>query len=300
MSWVWSFVTLVGCDLWISDEDLCGPGVNRVRYYLDADEDGAGDPAAGGGCVPASRYVPNADDCDDADPTRHPETPQYRDADGDGVGEAAATAAGCEVLVGYSFVAGDCDDGDPARGAATPWYPDADGDGHGVGDALPASCTQPYGYAAFGDDCDDEDRTRSPDSFWYRDDDNDGYGLATDAKQSCETPEGYGAFEPGDCDDSDEHFTLQCPFESVSVGGFLFVEMAFGWPEPPSQAHSCGLRTDGSILCWGSDDEGQASPPDALYVPSHRFRPIRSHAVLPVEPLGSRRLACPTGWRTSA
>ena len=87
MSWVWSFVTLVGCDLWISDEDLCGPGVNRVRYYLDADEDGAGDPAAGGGCVPASRYVPNADDCDDADPTRHPETPQYRDADGDGVGE---------------------------------------------------------------------------------------------------------------------------------------------------------------------------------------------------------------------
>ena len=26
--------------------------------------------------------------------------------------------------------------------------------------------------------------------------------------------------------------------------------------------HTCGLRKDGTAVCWGSDEEGQASPPD--------------------------------------
>ena len=29
--------------------------------------------------------------------------------------------------------------------------------------------------------------------------------------------------------------------------------------------HSCGLRTDGSITCWGDDEFGQASPPSGSF-----------------------------------
>ena len=29
--------------------------------------------------------------------------------------------------------------------------------------------------------------------------------------------------------------------------------------------HSCGLRSDGSISCWGSNGEGQANPPDGAF-----------------------------------
>jgi len=27
--------------------------------------------------------------------------------------------------------------------------------------------------------------------------------------------------------------------------------------------HSCGLRSDGSVVCWGSDEDGQAASPNA-------------------------------------
>ena len=30
-------------------------------------------------------------------------------------------------------------------------------------------------------------------------------------------------------------------------------------------AHSCALRTDGTITCWGSNSNGQADPPDGQY-----------------------------------
>ena len=29
------------------------------------------------------------------------------------------------------------------------------------------------------------------------------------------------------------------------------------------QYHTCGVRTDGAAVCWGSDSDGQASPPGA-------------------------------------
>ena len=29
--------------------------------------------------------------------------------------------------------------------------------------------------------------------------------------------------------------------------------------------HSCGLDVSGTVTCWGSDDQGQASPPDLLF-----------------------------------
>ncbi len=49
------------------------------------------------------------------------------------------------------------------------------------------------------------------------------------------------------------------------------------FPDPPAEAryssthnygqvsagteHSCGLKTDGGVACWGKDEEGRTSPP---------------------------------------
>ena len=51
----------------------------------------------------------------------------------------------------------------------------------------------------------------------------------------------------------------------ISFGGMA---LTGSWPPPPVSApisngdyHTCALREDGSAVCWGSDDEGQASPP---------------------------------------
>ena len=30
-------------------------------------------------------------------------------------------------------------------------------------------------------------------------------------------------------------------------------------------AHTCGLKTDGSVVCWGSNDYRQAMPPDETF-----------------------------------
>ena len=39
------------------------------------------------------------------------------------------------------------------------------------------------------------------------------------------------------------------PFRSISAGGL----------------HTCGVRTDGSVLCWGSDEFGQSTPPEGEF-----------------------------------
>ncbi|MCE2527962.1 MAG: hypothetical protein J4G00_10575 [Actinomycetia bacterium] len=32
--------------------------------------------------------------------------------------------------------------------------------------------------------------------------------------------------------------------------------------------HSCGLRTDRTVACWGNNDEGEANPPQGTSMPS--------------------------------
>ncbi len=51
---------------------------------------------------------------DDQEPACATRLVRYADADGDGVGSAAAVSIGCEAPEGYVEAAGDCDDADPS------------------------------------------------------------------------------------------------------------------------------------------------------------------------------------------
>jgi large repetitive protein len=171
-------------------------------WYLDADDDGYGDPAVTyDECDPPPGYVDNSDDCDDTDPLSSPDgvetcdeqdnncdgdtdegvtTTFYTDVDGDGYGSSAATVEACATPSGFSETADDCDDDDLAI------YPGADEQCNGV-----------------DDNCDgdiDEDSAIDA-TTWYADDDVDGYGDASDTTAACAVPTGYVASDT-DCDDT--------------------------------------------------------------------------------------------------
>jgi hypothetical protein len=170
-------------------------------FFADADGDGFGNPetAVATACVAPAGHVVDDTDCDDGLATVFPGAAElcdgldndcdgavdedvvmatfYRDGDGDGAGDPAATATGCAAPAGYVLAAGDCDDGDPARHPAASeacdgldndcdgavddgvapamYYPDRDGDGAGDPAAGVAACSPPAGHVGTAGDCDD-------------------------------------------------------------------------------------------------------------------------------------------------
>ena len=44
---------------------------------------------------------------------------------------------------------------------------------------------------------------------------------------------------------------------SLPSGTFTSLSAGFG--------HTCGLRTDGAVACWGLNDQGEASPPPGAF-----------------------------------
>ncbi len=147
-------------------------------------------------------------DCDDARPNVHPGLPEacdgvdndcnrmiddgvmrvfFRDADGDGFGDAMSpTMGGCTVPVGYVENGRDCDDTEQARNPGAPevcdgldnncdgtidervtrtLYVDADGDGFGssaAGAMTMPGCFPPEGWSFNHTDCDDANAGRNP------------------------------------------------------------------------------------------------------------------------------------------
>ena len=127
-------------------------------------------------------------DCDDADPTVYPDadetcddkdndcddevdedvmTTYYRDADGDGFGDADVTTEACDVPSGYVGIDLDCDDttaeafpgnaevcdeldndcdDEVDEGVAETYYADLDGDGYGDSASTMEACEQPTDY----------------------------------------------------------------------------------------------------------------------------------------------------------
>jgi hypothetical protein len=188
------------CDLAV-DEDTA-----LVRFYRDADGDGAGDlEDVVEACVRPDGYVPVGDDCNDADPYVNPSADEICNGIDDD----------CDDDI-------DTDDSSLDPALAT-WYLDGDGDGFGRDDRVEFSCDPPTGYVAAGgdcndaldevnpsadelcndrdDDCDDEtdedaiDAARS-----YPDEDEDGFGDPDFPVDSCTPPPGNVA-NGGDCDD---------------------------------------------------------------------------------------------------
>jgi hypothetical protein len=194
------------CDGDVDEADA----VDAATWYADADGDGYGDVGATTvACSQPSGHVADTSDCADDDAAIFPGSDErcdgvdndcdgdvdedsavdvdtfYADTDGDGYGDAGATAEACSAPSGYVADASDCDDGDAAThpGAdehcdgtdddcdgivdeadavdAPTWYTDGDGDGYGAGPGRTA-CSQPSGSSAVDGDCDDADASASP------------------------------------------------------------------------------------------------------------------------------------------
>ncbi len=214
------------------DGTVDGAGAaDASTWYADSDGDGFGDPgAATVACEAPSGSVAGATDCDDTDAAVSPDGVEacngadddcdgdvdeddavdagtwYRDADGDGFGDASDAAVACAAPSGYGGDATDCDDTEPGAypGAdetcdgidndcegdvdeadavdAGTWYADTDGDGFGDPAAATVACDMPAGTVADDTDCDDADAGIKPGATEYCDGvDNDCDGIIDEA-----------------------------------------------------------------------------------------------------------------------
>jgi hypothetical protein len=189
----------------------------RGLVDLDADDDGAETPLAGG------------DDCDDHDPARFPANPEvcngvdddcsgavddpaepptwHRDADGDGAGDPARARATCDPGPGWVADDTDCDDGaeDVYPGTPDAWYDgiDADCAGDDDWDRDRDGSRDPTGG---GDDCDDGDPGVRPGlpEVWYD-------GTDQDCDGNDDDQDGDGDPLAVDCDDRDPAFGPSAP-----------------------------------------------------------------------------------------
>jgi hypothetical protein len=203
-------------------------------FYEDADGDGYGDPGSViDACSAPEGYVTSASDCDDANPEVYPSArelcdeidndcdgeideedayPWYRDADGDGYGDAGDEVVDCLEPEGYVEEPGDCDDADAAvnpgaeevcneidddcdgsvdEDVLSVFYADGDGDGFGGTDSTEVACEAPSGYVDNVDDCDDADPAVNPDAQEVCNEiDDDCDGAVDDADSSVDVSTG--------------------------------------------------------------------------------------------------------------
>ncbi|MFT3772446.1 MAG: MopE-related protein [Minicystis sp.] len=230
--------------------------IATVTFHKDADGDGYGDPTVTVlACAQPPGYVLDGSDCDDAHAAAHPGgveacdgldndcngilddgfalTTFYKDADGDGHGNAAVTIQACAAPPGYVSNTTDCDDGNAATFPGAGEICDGqDNNCNGAVDELAAGtgvacstgrpgvcgagltacaggaivCTQKYLASAeicdgLDNDCDGQIDQGLPLHTFYKDADGDGHGSAGITIQACAAPPGYVP-SGDDCDDS--------------------------------------------------------------------------------------------------
>ncbi|MBN2798135.1 MAG: putative metal-binding motif-containing protein, partial [Deltaproteobacteria bacterium] len=186
------------------DGDADEDAVDAAVFYADLDEDGYGGEAITAlACQAPDGFYSTATDCDDLDPTAHPDGAEvcdqadndcdgdvdedaldmgtfYPDQDGDRFGPTASAIAACEAPEGWTDRGGDCDDANPA--------------------ASPLGVEQCNG---FDDNCDGTvDLNASDAPRWYADADADGHGDPAQWSRACEQPQG-AVMLPDDCDDTE-------------------------------------------------------------------------------------------------
>ena len=185
------------------DDDCDGEVDEELAFglYLDADNDGHGDPNQPlTDCMNTDGYVFYNDDCDDSNPDAHP----YNDEICDGIDN-------------------NCDGRVDETGNLT-YYADADADGYGDINTMVQTCIVPPGYVQIGGDCDDINPMVHPNAAeycnsldddcdgsidndavdaptWYYDIDGDGFGSGFITSNDCIQPSGYMA-DDLDCDDT--------------------------------------------------------------------------------------------------
>jgi peroxiredoxin len=125
---------------------------------------------------------------------------------------------------------------------ANTYYVDKDGDGFGDPNEPVSACQPTWPQVDNADDCNDDDANFNPNTLWYFDGDKDGSGNPEKSMASCEKPEGY---VNNNQDDDDSVASAGC-WEFVTVG----------------RDHACGLKKNGSIVCWGSNKQGQCNSPE--------------------------------------
>ncbi len=160
----------------------CSGATDDPTWWMDADGDGSGDPAAPWtGCPQPDGAVDDDLDCDDGDFSVNPSASEWC---GDQIDN-------------------DCD-GETDEGAAADaltWYADTDADGYGDLAKPTRACAQPDGFVSNFDDCDDSDPGFSPDAdeVWY-----DGVDQNCDGEDDDDADgDGYTGVGGADCDDGD-------------------------------------------------------------------------------------------------
>ncbi len=130
------------------DEVVDGPEAeDAVVFYLDHDGDGFGlSYVSEASCEGIDGYSVEGGDCNDADPTIHP--------DADELCDEADVDEDCDGL---------WDDLDDDAVGGTTWYEDLDGDGYGS-DVESTACDLPEDHAGLDGDCDDGDSQVHPEA----------------------------------------------------------------------------------------------------------------------------------------